>query len=277
MMRRLNISMKLIQFFENEIITEMPIGDITHLGNWEKNSSFRTQDRKLLTNPKAITKIKSMWKGPEGIQFNIMLLNHAEGTGQFGNGEAGIVTDEWLKKNMPRSYDDIKNAMRENEVNIVYINNSGSPRNPMTGWVMAHRLAHALNARQSSFYFKEAEKVFDRYTQFFADQYGMGNNKLRHDIDKNRLALLRAICTFKSARENNIARPYEAFYELFAQYIITGKIKFNPLPDNLKWGTTYYRYQHSSNDNGALDDFAFGLTEYFETAIHYAVGKILIM
>ncbi len=41
------------------------------------------------------------------------------------------------------------------------------------------------------------------------------------------------IGSFKSARENKINRYYEFFYEVFAQYLITGSVKFNPLDKSI--------------------------------------------
>ena len=121
---------------------EAPISDISFTGDWEKNSSFRAQDRKLLTNPKAITKIKAMWKFPEDINFNIICVNHKEAKNHI---EVGLVDKEYIIKGFAETGDEIYKNLKGDEINVIFTNNNGSEGVPMTGWIMAHRLGHAIN------------------------------------------------------------------------------------------------------------------------------------
>ena len=275
-----------------EPLVEAPIEDISHIGDWNKSSSFNhEQDRKLLTNPKAISKIKSMWRYPEEVLYKIVLVNHPDGRPATGNQEVGIVDENWLKERMPRTADEILQVMRGDCVNIIYTNNSGTGRMPLTGWVLAHRFGHALQASRGSnesYYWKDATDTFIRYIEPIAKDYNLPTRGTSRAISDNiqfgrsnsRRALMNAICTFRSARENKIIRPYEAIYELFAQYITTGSIRFNALPQTIKWGPTTFSYQHLDNidqDSRNLEDLAYELEQYFATAIHYAVGNILVM
>src|SRR5690606_27691325 len=58
--------------------------------------------------------------------------------------------------------------------------------------------------------------------------YGDNNNiQMRWTI---RRKFLQALGTFKSAREGNLREYFEFHYEMFAQYLLQGEIKFNPLP-----------------------------------------------
>jgi hypothetical protein len=127
--------MKLLDIFH---LNEAPIEDMSFVGNWDKNSAFRTQDRKLLNNPKAQAKIIQKWEKVI-VPFNIIFVNNAEANRLNG---IGHVSTSWLEKNMPKTYPELK--LNDEAVNVLYHGNKGSPRAPMTAWVIAHRFGHTL-------------------------------------------------------------------------------------------------------------------------------------
>lgn len=264
-----------INTFDNKL-TEAPISDISHVGNWEKNSSFRDKnDRKLLTSVKALANIKKMWKYPQDENFNIILVNNADANQHT---ELGIVEMDRLPVMFPRSWDVIEPYIKPDEVNIIFTNNKGAERVPMTGWIMAHRYGHAL--MRNSYYMKETVPIFLRYLTDILANYGVkiSNN----DLLKNgpHTALLYSICTFRSARNRELRTPFEALYELFAQYIFSGKLVFNPLPASFLYHRQTYRYQEDDRDTWGqyvLDDMNDELVSHFDTAMRYSVGKVLVM
>ncbi len=280
--------------FESTTLEEMPISAISHLGDWNKGSSFRSaQDRKLLTNDKAITKIKTMWRYPDEVNYNILLINNAEANLHT---EVGLVKPEGnspydcLPAMFPKTIGQIQPLLKGDHVNIIFTNNKGSERVPLTGWVMAHRFGHAISRGTSSHYFTEAEKTFERYLTDLVEQYRLTpNNKLtfggrspRILASTNTRSLISSICTFKSARDNNLRNSMEAMFELFAQYIITGKCVFNDIPRSIRVGqsTHYYRGDaddYDSDNRAIQQDLSYELGEFFATAIHYAEGKIFVM
>ncbi len=268
---------------------EMPIQKLELVGDFSRASSFRhADDRKLLTNPKAVKKIKGMWKFPEETDYNIIVVNHPDGRKWS---EVGEVQTEWLRENMPRVWDQIDPFLDMHSVNIIYTNNSAGERVPMTGWIMAHRFGHALSARlaSKSYFMKEAYDTFDRYFEDILSDY-----RLPFKIDLKRgfftnekqnrpaLGLFREICTFRSAREHNIRNCAEVVLELFAQYVITGGIKFNPLPHSFKFGNRYYSMkdidENWENLNHMLQhDVPYELDQFFSSAISHAKGCIFVM
>lgn len=263
----------------SERIMEAPIADISHLGDWEKSSSYRDpRDRKLLTSVKALNKIKTMWKYPTEVDFNIILINNAEANRQT---ELGMIDRKTIPDLFPVSADSIEALLRDDQVNIIFTNNKGAERVPMTGWIMAHRFGHALYAgRGRSFYMKEALATFNRYLGDILNEYGIGRYKpMENNGPVTRF--LEHLCIFRSAREKNLRSSFEAFYELFAQYIIRGAITFNPLPKSFKFGPSYYTYARPEDDyeydNRAMEEMGDEMRQYFETAVHYAVGKVLVM
>jgi hypothetical protein len=263
-------------------LTEAPIADITHVGNWEKNSSFRDpRDRKLLTSVKALDKIKTMWKYPEDEDYNIILLNHPEG---HRYQEMGFTDIERLPGMFGKTWDQIEPMIKDDQINIIYTNNSGSERVPMTGWIMAHRMGHALYAgRGRSYYMEEACQTLFRYLKDYTEEYGfhLGNQSTAFTKKGPLMALLYEVCTFKGARERNMRNVYEVFFDLFAQYIFRGKLIFNPLPRSFRYGNTTYSYQGDDLDfqhwNNSMDDLNYELSSMFDTAIRYSVGKVLVM
>ncbi len=289
------MAMKMHELFE------APISDISHVGNWEKNSSYGTQDRALLNNPKAVQKIKSMWKYPQESMFNVILVNHADAR---LHSEIGIVTPEWLAKEMPRVWPDIQPLIKANEINIIFTGNSADQRVPMTGWVMAHRFGHAMEANhrrntpsrswggmgtdpskgQKTYLFGEAYNTFIRVMMEIMEAYGMGQppaySYSRLPTNGPLRGFLHAVCTFRAARESNIRNPLEVLFECLAQYMLTGKVRFNPAPKGFRYGRNYYAVrdedyqQHAQNE---LDGLAYMLEEYFEHAIGNLEGQILVM
>ncbi len=273
---------------DEEVLDEAPISDITHLGNWEKNSGFRDQDRKLLTNPKAITKIKSMWRYPDEVDYNVILLNNPEGNRHTEIGDIGDINSciSWLQNNMPKTAPEIIENLKGDEVNIIFTNNKGAARVPMTGWIAAHRFGHAIFRFGRSHYYEQAAKTLDRYLGDLAQQYGIRSNayayaQYKHLESTTSRNLMSAICSFKSARDGKLRNTFEAVHELFAQYIFTGELTFNDIPHTVKIGNVPYSYRGGDDydyDNRAIkDDLAMELKDYFETAIHYAVGRVYVM
>ena len=279
---------------ESQVLDEMPISNISMHGDWAKNSGFKDQDRKLLSNPKAITKIKAMWKYPEEVDYNIMMVNNAEGNRHTEIGDVGDIAAaaKWLEAEMPKTAPELIANLRGDQVNIIYTNNKGSERVPMTGWIMAHRFGHAIfrarYGKQQSYCYEESAKTLSRYLSDLAEQYGIPVNGVGYGLRQyNALNatttrnLMSAICTFKSARDGNLRNTFEALHELFAQYILNGSVKFNDIPKSVKVSRGYYGYRggddYDMDNRTIVQDLAMELNEQFETAVHYAVGKVYVM
>jgi len=283
---------KFIDILTESTLEEAPISDITHYGDWDKNSSFKDQDRKLLTNPKAVAKMKAMWKYPEEVNYNILLVNNAEAN-RFAEigivGDVGGKGDAWLQKYMPKTAEELISNLKSDEVNIIFTNNKGAERVPMTGWIMAHRFGHVLNRTTmgdaESFYFQEAVTTLARYLASLAECYniplnGIGYGRRDHNalFSTNIRKLVCAIGKSKAARDGNLRTTYEFVYELFAQYIINGRITFNPVPEKAKVGRTNYSIgDDADRANSLLIDCGDELESYFSTAAYHAVGMVLVM
>jgi hypothetical protein len=265
-------------------LTEAPIEDLSLVGDWSKNSSFRRPtDRALLQNPKGQAKIIHKWEKTV-IPFNIYFINMPEA---WKHKEVGEVSHEWVQQNLPNTYPQLK--LRDDACNILYTNNVGDQWMPMTGWVAAHRFAHVIKRLPE---FQEMQRyIFGVLKRILVAVYGK-QEPHRYDFERqadyNRMMtkFVSQIGTFRSARENKIRNEYEFIYELVAQYMITGSVKFNPLPRSfahgrMAWGRpTRFAYAGAGLDKSAnqdLENLAGWVNDACEELMHNCVGRIFVM
>jgi len=265
---------------------EAPIEDFNLVGDWDKPASFdQAADRHLLTNPKSQAKIVHKW-AKIIVPFNLNFVNSA-GAENFM--EEGEVNRDWLAKNLPDVLPQLK--IRDDAVNIIFTNNTGAERVPMTAWIMAHRFGHALQRYGKNQYFRDfrdhigrgIETILQRgYRVGKPDSYLSANPKVKK-FEAAQIALLTAIGTFKSARDNAIRDDTEFCFELLAQYMLTGTIKFNPIPSVLDCrgarSTKQLQIDPQSMDaaNESLAHLAHGAAALCGKILHSAVGRIYVM
>ncbi len=279
-------------------LNETPIEDFNLIGDWSKGASFhKEQDRKILSNPRAQQQIIHKFRNTV-VPFNMYFVNMPK-YGDFA--EIGEVSKEWIEKNMSKVASKIK--INDDAVNIIYTNNKGDKRVPMTAWIIAHRLGHAINnvypfinTQSQVPEFKHARDMIISYLSDIMKSYGYSNfpNKEegfyqlsndKYNRYKNMLkALYQSIGTMRSARSKNLRIEYEFQYELFAQYLLTGKVTFNPLPRVLKYGRfgnnklvfrgTEPEYDHMNNQLNLLGE---ALEDQFYEVLHALIGRIFVM
>ena len=256
---------------------EAPISDLTHVGDWSKGSSFRhAPDRKLLTNPKAITKITAQWEKTP-VDFNVYLVNNKDG---IKHGEIGAVTKEWIDTNLPTTAPFID--VKPNAVNLLFMNNTGDERVPMTGWIMAHRFGHVVSryggqSRRQFPDFTDAREEIIRVTAYVLND-GFGTRQPINE--KTLVSFYEQIGTMRSARTGQLRTEFEFTHELLAQYMLVGEIKFNPIPTSFKVGRSMVHFKEPDDIdyyNGMLDDLAESLGHMFLNLLNSCVGKILVM
>jgi len=92
------------------------------------------------------------------------------------------------------------------------------------------------------------------------------------------------IGTFRSARNKKLREDFEFLNEVIAQYIITGKITFNPIPQKIvlkkAWGNDAdgVRLRGDPDDaNQMLDTLSRDLEYYIENMFSQSIGRIFVM
>jgi len=273
--------------FKNWLLSEMPISKFQLAGQWEPEAKraygYNKQDIGILTNPKAVEKIHKIWSNTE-YDFDFYFLRSKQA---YLKREIGEVTPQWVEENLGV---DIKPD--PDKITIIFTNNTGTEKIPMTAWAIAHRLGHAIRRDKifSQYFMDEITKDFrsilkDVYKINKGSRYTFGG-----EDEKELRALAYAVGTMKSTRQENLVSFFEFVYELVAQWITTGRIKFNPLPKNLiiskkmAWGKPNYESKNSyMNDeehqewNQVLQGFADNYEHYLDSVFIGLVGKMYVM
>lgn len=287
--------MKLSDLLQHKRIDEAPIGDYQLVGKWgdkEKSHSFNyPADRKMLQHPVAIEKTKQKFGKTEHI-LNFYFVN-LPGAGKYA--ERGFMSPEDIQKAMPKAWPEISQGTnQEDAINVIFVGNRGANRIPMTPWIMAHRIGHALQAssrwggrRQDSWgdYESDVEMFFKDILSNVYDwdirgrSFWFGDNNQEKMLAK----FFESIGGMRSARQRNLGgRPYEFMYEMFAQFIITGRLTFRPLPERFGMrGGPIKRIQHQGAadmwNRSLNDEVGDHLGSRIDNCLYDATGKFLVM
>lgn len=282
--------------WEDEV-DEMALKQFTPMGDFDKPGPFKGVDKRLVPHPTNQLKTEKFFEQTP-YDFRLFFSN-IPGTGKYS--ETGPVTSQQLQQMFGPEYASQIVDGSEDAITVVFVGNSGDSKVMMTPWIMAHRFGHAIQAgvrrnREWSTW-GEAEKHFFSAVNGMLENYygkqspsrmGVTPNSMRGDLTPEYNALFNAIGTQRSSRSGQIKRPYEFLYEIFAQYLGTGKVTFNPLPANLgygrkNWGnpSRYMNIKPEYRDEGeraeASDMLANDMQYMFDDVLSSSVGKIFVM
>ena len=281
---------------KQESLEEAPLADYEPLGDFTKPGPFTGADKKLIPHPVNQLKAEQFFsKTPYDIR---LFFSNLTGTGKYS--EYGVMAPDVLKIIFGDDADKIING-HDDAITVVYVGNKGDSKKMLTPWVMAHRLGHAIQAgvRSKGLGRKDPDHPWTRGEDHFfkavnsmlEEHYGkrgtMGGD-LKYELTPEYNALFNAMGTQRSSRSNEIRRPYEFLYEIFAQYLGTGKVTFNPLPANLAYGrkawgnpTKYMNikpeYKEETDRHQIADQLAYDMELMFNDVMSQMVGKILVM
>jgi hypothetical protein len=252
-------------------ITEAPLGDFKLGGDTENEGSFRPDDLRAMKNPKWLEKVRNAFsKTP--YRINVFAYNGEGGRVPFMTGHltgipgdkfsrdvrnirsniltyAGITTSpqfiEWFGSEPP---DD------PNDITVVFLHNEGDNRIPLTPWMLAHRLGHAvfLTGDTSSREYDPSmvpllirlNQIFQKFTlELGIDSFG-----------ENFTRVMGPYARSKAARTGNLNSVGEFGVELFAEYLILGEIKFRESSDpRINNSLVYYAEKFNTSMTQFLD------------------------
>lgn len=276
----------------NEIISEAPLADYEPIGDFNKPGPFRGPDKKLVPHP--VNKLKAA-KFFEKTPYDFRLFfSNISGTGKYS--EYGKMAPDVIKQIFGEQAEQILQGS-EDAITVVFVGNKGDSKVMLTPWMMAHRIGHAIQANirrgtSNGGTWRAAEDhFFGTVNGILADYYGkqsinkFGNN-VNNSLSKEYTALFNAIGTQRSSRNNEITRPYEFLYELFAQYLGTGKVTLKPLPKQQDygrkaWGKSTQSLRMKSNDEEdstyATEVLGRDMELMFDDVLSSLVGDVLVM
>lgn len=277
-----------------DTVDEMALKTYKTMGDFSKPGPFTGADKKLVPHPKNIEKATRFF---EQTPFDFRLFfSHLKGTGKYS--EHGPMSPDQIRQVFGQDSEEIINGS-EDAITVVYVGNKGDSKVMLTPWMMAHRFGHAINAgarNKNWTAWGEAEKYFfQTVNALLEEHYGKAyrgantyRTEIKWDMTPEYNALFNAMGTQRSSTTGQIRRPYEFLYELFAQYLGTGKVTLNPLPTNLTYGrkvfgnpTKYMNIKPEYRDEGerkqAAESLAYTMELLFNDVLSDSVGKIFVM
>lgn len=264
----------------------MPIKGFNLVGQWgptaKRKYGYNQQDTGVLENPKAVKKIHKSWNNSK-YDFDFYFLRTYKASKHI---EVGQVNLDWIKNNL-----EINLKPKPDHITIIFTNNRGDEKIPMTSWAIAHRLGHAIRKEKifEDYFSKQVERDFKEILKYVYNLDAQSSTTPYNLNEMYKKALFSAVGKMRSARENNLRTSSEFIYELVAQYIITGKIEFNDLPKNLilekrmAWGKPNYRTKNIVDEdmyqeyNAQLHNNSHIYEHYLDNVFGALVNKIFVM
>jgi hypothetical protein len=249
-------------------------------------SSFRDDDHKLHNSHKGQEKIKKVWHSSVtdvelylidvGITPEKALELATYGTNALSSDEDTEIAD------LVRFKDSI--TARPDVITLIYTQNEGSNRIPLTGWMIAHRLFHTFFEQKSRLDDDTAPLMFKANKIF---QFAMGEITdicISIGFEQWKLPIACSIGTTKACRDFNLTQYAEFVPECFAQYMLSGNVKLKHLPKHLilpSLGSLpsvdrdiSYRLDWV---NYCIDDLEAKLNQKFGDIISQAKGKLFAL
>ena len=270
---------KLKSLLSESLLDEMPVSSFNPIG-FDKNPktgetrshSFRDKkDRDLITNPTNIQKTKDFFKNVD-VEFDFYFVNKI---GVRKHAEVGSVNMDFITKNLGITKDQLFNGeTNEDGITVFYVGNSAAEKTPMTSWTIAHRFAHSI---RNTYGFTEYTKWLEHSFNSILKDYNQSPK------DNIKATLFNQIGTMRSARQGKIKRYFEFYYELFAQYLKTGGVKFNKLDKAIlvghgAWGRKQYANTNNIDYvNEALSNIERDFYYYANDALNGVIGGIFVM
>jgi hypothetical protein len=288
--------MKITDLLKHTRVDEAPLGDYQTIGNWgdkEKASSFAQKaDRSMIQNPTAIRKAHEKFGRTEHI-LNLYFVN-LPGLRKYS--ESGVMEPEQIAQAMPKAWPEIEARGRDgvdhkNGINVIFVSNTGFKRMPMTPWIMAHRIGHAIQTTnrmaKHSYWNDYEEDASEFFSNLLEGVYDW--SVPRQDIftgggeqDKLMAKFFEGIGGMRSARKGQLGgRPYEFLYEMFAQFVTQGKLTFRPLPQ--RFGVRFGTYEIQDQDTADMwtrdlnDGVGDHLGSRIDNTLYGMEGKFLVM
>lgn len=279
---------EVLEASSDDPVDEMAIQQFKTVGDWSRRSSFGSEvDRRILTSPRGVERIRRQWEKTP-YDFDIYLVNDPRvNRSEFR--EVGMVDMSFVRDRMRLTPDEVPDP-DDNTITIIYTSNTGAQRYMASGWILAHRLGHALARGNSSVadHWQLFIKRLRRHVVALLEEvYGLSMPLRPYDQDKILRYVAQELGSMKSARDGKLRNWYEFAYELLAQYMLTGGIKFNKLPRSIVvgiggWARKNYR---GSRDEGRreyynearLEQLQDEVAAELESILGSAVGSVFVM
>lgn len=266
---------------------EAPISGIHTYGDMTEPGSFRAADLSMIATPKAHEKItRVLQKAPVDIELHF--LNMPEKIRNIDRHlsarepkdiDAKLINVGFMTPQRFEARYHERLRANPNALNAVYVENEGNSRVRMTPWIIAHRLSHAIGIGNG------AGTEFSRqYVKYFYDPI--------HDIgkyydpkiywDEELVELAHAFGTTAAARNGTFTNWGEWYHDCFAQFCITGDIRFKKAEETFENKHNFtYRLPHPQGSIPAIDsafeEMRANLKTMFTDMLTERIGQIVVL
>jgi hypothetical protein len=173
-----------------------------------------TKDAKIVSTASSIEKFKRAFaKTP--FLFAFHMINHPmspEYQDDLYSGELQQI-DDWTTDKLKQIFN-VNIAIDQSAINVVLLGNNATQRDQMSGWILAHRFAHALHQHVPN----DPASILDETIRTATGKIG----RLLSIINQAALwDTMSKIFTMKSARTNQLEEPG---LECICQYLIVGRV-----------------------------------------------------
>jgi hypothetical protein len=217
-------------------MSEMALKSTGLVGDFSKDASFKGPDRKIHFGKNRVSQLKNFFKNTE-IDFNILFFNSPTYRGYTGlcfSTEPDLI--DFLKYRMRASDAEVSktiDSFSTSDINMLVTNNEGNLSVPLSPWIVAHRISHALSTEYTDYENNFKEVFVKTISEMMNAVFDTNQTDYGLDIDAgNAVWYHHAAHTFgtmHSATSKKIVEGggSEFFHELFAQYILKGTVIFN--------------------------------------------------
>lgn len=222
---------------------EAPLGSFGVVGDLDDGKSFRPDDRRIITSPKTLPKLSNAFRHvPEVIDVCFLPLKfQVRDPNDLAERIAGVWPRDVAEK---RLFRELPAPSAPGAITVVLTHNEGTNRVPLTPWIIAHRMGHAIAYSMR----KEINGLFNTLDDVFRFL------KAKMNLKPEEVAY--AIGKMRSTRQRRLTSYFEFVFECFAQYLIAGRIKFNRFTDPVSI--------EASDGLHTQDDFADHLNEVLD-------------
>jgi hypothetical protein len=249
-------------------LLEMPIN--VSLRGGEDEGSFRKDDITLATNDKSRAKIAKIWHTSQ-VDVDLYLLNDASVDDRNGILGQAIKNSAIIPKVALRKLNIIP---RPDAISLLLTQNEGDQRMPLTGWMIAHRLYHALEQigeHIKNVWHPQQLRTYPQIKKRLSRSQSFVSTTLRLAVKAGgfRYSDLQRVGTTRAARDANLSNMEELVPEAFAQYILSGKVMFSPM------ASADADPAILAELNAYIERMQGVMMREFQTLIDYAKGKAL--
>jgi hypothetical protein len=289
--------MKLTDLLQHTRVDEAPLGVFQTVGDFSKEGTWDDKrDRRLVTNPVSVQKMHDAFaKTP--FTFDMFLVNTPTTFGRpdKDNRWEGEISLSTARKLFPPDYDDVfVNYIKSKDYDhqaiiLVHTHNGGDEKVPFTPWIMAHRTVHAITGipegkdNRLSLGTKLFSNIEITTFDIPRDNYGINVTDVALPDRKDREAFISfwsQVATMRSARRNTVTRAGEYMIELMTQYLVTGKVTLNGMPDMISYNGRKYRWtseytgHNREQANSIIKVWENQLDEMFEVYMSTLPGRV---